>query len=267
MQIACIQMCSQDDIESNLESASGLLAQAASRDAELAVLPENFSFMGKDESDKRGIAEWPKASQVLSFLAEQARNNSMFIIGGTVALLSSRKPEVRNVCPFFSPDGKCLATYDKIHLFDVELPDEVYQESAIVVAGEKPVSVEMKDWKLGLSVCYDLRFPELYRHYSHAGCNLFPIPSAFTVPTGRAHWECLLRARAIENQAYVLAADQAGIHPGGRKTWGHSMIVSPWGEVMAEYPDGEGLAMADISLDQLLSIRDMLPALKHRRLI
>ncbi|MFQ5355342.1 MAG: carbon-nitrogen hydrolase family protein [Mariprofundaceae bacterium] len=266
MQVACLQMCSLDNIDSNLKSAARLLTQAASRGSELAVLPENFAFMSKDEADKCCIAEWPKASQVLDFLGEQAREKSMFIVGGTVSLLGSCKPGLRNACTFFSPDGECLATYDKIHLFDIDLPDESYHESATVVAGEKPVSVDMNGWKLGLSVCYDLRFPELYRHYSHAGCKLFPIPSAFTVPTGRAHWECLLRARAIENQAYVLAAGQTGTHPGGRKTWGHSMIVSPWGEVIAECSEGEAVVMADISLDQLLNIRDMLPALKHRRL-
>lgn len=266
MRVACIQMSSQDHVEDNLELALKLLRRAAGEGAQMAVLPENFAFMGKDEMDKRTVAEWPEASQVLGFLAEQARARHMFIVGGTVALLTGREPGVRNACPFFSPAGECLATYDKIHLFDIALPGEYYQESAIIAAGEKPVAVDMEPWKLGLSVCYDVRFPELYRWYSREGCTMFPIPSAFTVPTGRAHWEILLRARAIENQVYVLAAGQAGTHPGGRTTWGHSMIVSPWGEVMAECAENTGVIVADISFERVQKIRTMLPVLRHRRL-
>jgi len=267
MKAACIQMCSGDRLETNLESAAVLLAQAADQGAKLALLPENFAFMGKDEEAKRSVAEWSEASRALVFLSEQARRLGIYIIGGTVALLTSKKPGIRNACSLFAPDGECLATYDKIHLFDISMPGECHQESAIITAGDKPVSAQIGDWRLGLSVCYDLRFPELYRQYSQMGCTIVSVPSAFTVPTGRAHWEVLLRARAIENQCYVLAAAQSGVHPGGRMTWGHSMVVNPWGEVLAERPEGEGLAVAEISLDQLLGVRNMLPALEHRRMI
>jgi len=267
MKAACIQMCSGDRLEANLETAAVLLAQAAGQGAELALLPENFAFMGKNDEAKRSVAEWPEASKALVFLSEQARRLSIYIIGGTVALLTSQKPGIRNACSLFAPDGVCLATYDKIHLFDISMPGECHHESALVAAGDKPVTVQIGDWRLGLSVCYDLRFPELYRRYSQMGCTMVSVPSAFTVPTGRAHWEVLLRARAIENQCYVLAAAQSGMHSGGRKTWGHSMIVNPWGEIMAECPEGEGLAMAEISLDRLLGVRNMLPALEHRRTI
>jgi len=266
MKTACIQMCSGNRLDANLESAAGLLSLAAKSGAELVVLPENFSFMGANEAEKRCVAERPEASRVLAFLAEQARGLGIYIIGGTVALLTSREPGIRNASSLIAPDGECLATYDKMHLFDIAMPGECYQESAVIAAGNRPVSVQAGDWKLGLSVCYDLRFPELYRQYSQSGCTLLSVPSAFTVPTGRAHWDVLLRARAIENQCYLLAAAQTGLHPGGRKTWGHSRIINPWGEVLAECTEGEGLAMAEISMDQLFAIRSMLPALEHRKI-
>jgi nitrilase len=264
--VCCIQMCSGVDRDANQERAAQLLGEAAERGAKLAVLPENFAFMGTDDAEKRAVAESQECSGVLQFLSGQAKEHSMLIVGGTVALQSDRPPGMRNASPVFAPDGQLLAVYDKMHLFDVTLPKEQYVESDLIVAGELPIIIESDPWKLGLSVCYDLRFPELFRHYSLQGCQILAVPSAFTVPTGMAHWEPLLRARAIENQCYVLAAAQSGTHPGGRKTWGHSMIIDPWGDVLATEETDEGVVMAEISMQFVRQVRQALPALSHRRM-
>jgi len=266
MRVGVIQLNSGSDVDTNLACASSLLAQAATRGVELAVLPENFAFMAADDAERCRIAEPEDTSRVLGFLAAEAQRWQMAIVGGTVTLASGSGDKLRNTCPVFSPTGRRLALYDKMHLFDVALPGESWRESAVVVAGAQPVTCDVGDWRLGLSICYDLRFPELYRHYSRAGCRLLAVPAAFTVPTGRAHWEVLLRARAIENQCYVLAAAQAGSHPGGRQTWGHAMIVDPWGEVLGVCRDTEGVITADISHARVDEVRRMLPALDHRRL-
>lgn len=266
MLAACVQMCSGTDVHANLTTAAKLLNDAARLGAGLAVLPENFAFMSGSEQDKRAVAEDGDNSRILAFLSGQAKRHGMYIVGGTLALKTDVQPGLRNASPFFSPAGDCLATYDKMHLFDVDLPGESYRESEVVAAGAAPVMADCGPFRLGMSVCYDLRFPELYRHYSQHGCHLLSVPAAFTVPTGRAHWEILLRARAIENQCYVLAAAQSGSHPGGRKTWGHSMLVDPWGEVLDECLEEEGLAMANVSMKRIEGIRAMLPALTHRRL-
>ncbi len=266
MHIGCIQMCSVNDVSANLGTAERLLADAAGRDVELAVLPENFAFMSKHDAERREIAEPEDASQVLAFLSAQARSLSMAIVGGTVALQSEGSENLRNACPVFSATGERLALYDKMHLFDVDLPGEVWRESGIIEAGAQPVTCDIDDWRLGLSICYDLRFPELYRYYSEQGCQILTVPAAFTAPTGRAHWEPLLRARAIENQSYVLAAAQSGTHPGGRRTWGHSMIVDPWGEVTGICHEPGGIITADIDMGRVNEVRSMLPALCHRRM-
>jgi len=266
MRAAAIQLCSGSDHDSNLKRCSELLARAADKGCEFALLPENFSFMGKDESEKIAIAENPSDSQTLSFLSNQAEIHQMFIVGGTVALKGPEKNRIRNTSPVFSSTGELLALYDKIHLFDVDLGTEKHCESDSVTAGREPVNVKSGPWKIGLSICYDLRFPELYRSYSSSGCNLLTVPAAFTVPTGEAHWESLLRARAIENQAYVIAAGQCGTHPGNRKTWGHSMIVDPWGEVVTSLNNGEGVVSAELSLNKVNELRQALPALQHRRI-
>jgi len=263
---SCIQLTAGDDLQSNLNHAASLIGEAATTGSQLVLLPENFSFMGATEEAKLDVAEPQESSSVLAFLSEQARLHKIAIIGGSVLLKYTGNNRIRNCCPVFSAQGKLLAYYDKIHLFDAVLPNEKYSESNMVEPGSQPKMVELDDWKLGLSICYDLRFPELYRHYSAHGCNIITVPSAFTVSTGKAHWETLLRARAIENECYLLAAGQRGNHPGGRKTWGHSLIISPWGEVLASLEEGEGIITAELSLKKLKSVREALPVLNHRRL-
>ncbi|MFQ5581932.1 MAG: carbon-nitrogen hydrolase family protein [Mariprofundaceae bacterium] len=266
MKVVCLQMCSGTDVDRNLTTADSLLKQAADEGAELALLPENFAYMSADDAEKQAIAEPESSSRVLEFLSRQAAELGMGVIGGSVALTSDAPDKIRNACFAFDSKGVQIGSYDKMHLFDVELEHETYCESAVVVAGDKPEIVNVKDWNIGLTICYDLRFPELFRHYSACGCNLYTVPAAFTVPTGMAHWETLLRVRAIENQAYVLAAAQNGIHPGGRETWGHSMIIDPWGDVLAKLDEGVGIIFADLDLQFLHQVRHALPALQHRRM-
>lgn len=266
LRVACVQMCSGDDRLHNLATAERLFEAAASEGVRLAVLPENFSFMSSSDEARYAAAEYPEESWVLGFLSEQAECHRMHVIGGSVLLKQRDSDLLRNACPVFAPDGKLMDIYDKMHLFDVDLGSERYQESATILAGQAPTTVPIGSWKAGLSICYDLRFPELYRRYSETGCQVLSVPSAFTVSTGKAHWETLLRARAIENQAYVLAPAQAGEHPGGRHTWGHSMIVDPWGKVLGCREEGEGLVMAELTLARVEEVRGMVPALRHRRL-
>jgi len=266
MRVTCVQMCSGEDVTQNLGVAAELIAKAKAGGCELAVLPENFSFMSAEERAKRRAAAHPDKSEAMAFLAEQSKNHGMTIIGGTAPLLCDEAPGMRNSSVVFDPGGKEIACYDKIHLFDVVIPGDTHTESASVTPGTSPETVDINGWKTGLSVCYDLRFPELYRHYSANGCQLLSVVAAFTVPTGKAHWETLLRARAIENQCYMLAAAQAGEHPGGRKTWGHSMIIDPWGVVLAECGEGAGLIVAEIDKARLQQVRGIIPALSHRRM-
>ena len=265
MRVACIQVCSGVDRDENLATVDRLLAQAAVQGAELAVLPETFSFMGGREAEKRAWAEPQSDSFVLQFLSEQAVQHKMVIIGGTV-MLSDDSEHIRNACPAFDAKGELLAVYDKIHLFDMDHQGESYHESGWIKAGDKPVSIPVGDFRAGLSICYDLRFPELYREYVDHGCNLLCNVAAFTAITGRAHWQILLQARAIENQCYVLASAQTGQHPDGRKTWGHSMIIDAWGKVLCELVEGEGVIVAELSKEHLMQVRQSLPALQHRRL-
>lgn len=262
---AVIQLTSGNQRDANLAKAESLLAQAAAAGATLALLPENFSFMGSDDAQKRAVVENEEDSEVLQFLQQQAERHSMLILGGTTPL-AAPEAAVRNAMAAVQPDGSIAAIYDKMHLFDVNLPDEQYLESELIKAGGSPASVASGPWKIGMSICYDLRFPELYRHYSSEGCNILAVPAAFTVPTGKAHWKTLLRARAIENQCYVLAAGQSGTHPGGRRTWGHSMIIDPWGEVIARIKTDEGLAIAQLRLEFVDQVRSRMPALQHRRM-
>jgi len=264
LRVVCVQMCSGDNVDANLARTGELLKEAAEQGAELVLLPENFAFMAADDAGKREVAEPEAQSRVLDYLSRRAREHSMAVIGGSVALTHEGSGKIRNACPAFSHRGDLLGVYDKIHLFDVDLKNEHYRESDTVVPGDSPLEVKVKDWNIGLSICYDIRFPELYRHYVDEGCDVLTIPAAFTVPTGMAHWETLLRARAIENQAYVLAAGQWGDHPGGRKTWGHSMIIDPWGDVMVKQGEGEGVIVADLDMAFLRRIREVLPALIHR---
>lgn len=267
MRVACLQLCSQDKVEDNLATVVRLLQQAARNHASLAVLPEMFPFMHPALERKEHFATKIAHQTVLPFLSDQARRHQLTIVGGSL-LLTGEDQRLRNCCPVFSPDGNVIATYDKIHLFDSDLADRKYRESEQVTAGTAPQIISVGDWRIGLSICYDLRFPELFRFYATEGVDLLTVPSAFAVPTGTAHWEVLLRARAIENQAYVLAPAQIGTHPGGRKTYGHSMIIDPWGIVVAQAQndsmDGE-LIMADLSRKRLDEVRQQLPALQHRQ--
>ncbi len=263
LRAAVIQMCSGDDVDTNLDRARRWLERAAAEGADVALLPENFAFMGEGGQARLAVAEPETDSRVVRFLAETARRLDMAIMGGGVPLRHPDGRRVRNACPALSRQGALLGVYDKMHLFDVDLPEESHRESETTAAGDAPLAVRIGSWRLGLSICYDLRFPELYRRY--AGCEAVCVAAAFTVPTGEAHWETLLRARAVENQCFVLAAAQFGEHPGGRRTWGHSMIVDPWGEIVAGPLRGEGVAWADLSMARLASVRQVLPALKHRR--
>ena len=265
MRVACIQMRSGTDRDANLATAASLLAQASEQGAELALLPENFSFMGGSEAEKKQQAENQSNSVILRFLSEQAVLLQMSMIGGSL-LMRRENGRLCNTCPAFDQTGQLLASYDKIHLFDMDYQGESYCESSLIDAGEIPVSVQIGEFRLGLSICYDLRFPELYRVYADDACDVLCNVAAFTAATGRAHWQTLLAARAIENQAYVLAAAQYGIHPDGRQTWGHSMIIDPWGEVLAELPEGEGVIVAELSKQRLEQVRQSLPCLPLRRM-
>ncbi|OIO75481.1 MAG: hydrolase [Zetaproteobacteria bacterium CG1_02_53_45] len=264
MRVACIQLTSVRQVEENLAAAACLLGQAAAAGAKLALLPENFAFMGGNDDQKRVIAEDQNDSAILKFLAGQAEKHGMAIVGGSL-LLSGEGDKVRNACPVFDGKGQLLTIYDKIHLFDMDYQGESYRESAFIEAGKKPAQVSIEGFKTGLSICYDLRFPELYRLYAENGCQVLCNVAAFTATTGRAHWLTLLRARAIENQCYMLASAQSGEHPDGRQTWGHSMIIDPWGEVLAELAEGQGFITADVSLRRLEQVRISMPVLQHRR--
>ena len=272
MKIAAIQMTSGYDIDANLEAAGRFLSDAAGQGAMLAVLPENFAFMGKDSGDKRAIAEPDGAGKIQSFLADSARRLEMWIVGGTVPLRSTATGGDGRVSAsslVFDADGKRAARYDKIHLFDVDVPNSVesHRESAHTVPGRDPRLVDTPAGKLGLSVCYDMRFPELFRMLSHQGADLFAVPSAFTVPTGRAHWESLLRARAIENLCALIAPAQWGVHPNGRETYGDSLILDHWGNVLARKPAGTGAIVADLDAAARREARQKFPALGHRVLV
>ncbi|AEM48385.1 Nitrilase/cyanide hydratase and apolipoprotein N-acyltransferase [Acidithiobacillus ferrivorans SS3] len=263
VQVAVVQMVSSELLADNLAHAESLLVQAAMGGAQLVLLPENFALMGRDEKAKLAIMEMGGDGPIQSWLAAQAQRLSLWLVGGSIPLAA---PDGRcyAACLVFDPAGQCQARYDKIHLFDVDLAGgESYRESRTVAPGSTPVAVTTPWGQLGLSVCYDLRFPELYRSY--AGAELLVVPSAFTQQTGAAHWECLLRARAIENQAYVLAADQGGLHQNGRQTFGGSMIIDPWGQVLARLDQGEGVALAQVDMEFLRRCRSNLPALQHRR--
>lgn len=264
--IAAIQMTSGPDVSANLREALALLEQAAERGAKLAALPENFSFMGLTDADKRGVAEDEGGGPVQDFLAETARRLGMWIVGGTVPLRGAGDGRVAAASLVYDDAGARRARYDKIHLFDVHVPEreERYRESAHVAPGSSPVVVETPAGRLGLSVCYDVRFPELYRRLSAAGAELLSVPSAFTEPTGRAHWEPLLRARAIENLCFVVAPAQSGFHASGRETYGDSMIIDHWGRVLARLPRGRGCITATIDLERQRRDRGSFPALTHR---
>jgi len=277
MKIAALQTVSTPDVARNLDTAATLIAQAAADGAQLVALPEYFCLMGHADTDKLAHAEAPGDGPIQRFLAEQAKAHGLWLIGGTLPIKGDEADHARNACCVYAPDGQLAARYDKIHLFNYDNGRERYDEARVLAAGDTPVAFEAagllgfegaaaKPLRVGLSVCYDLRFPELYRALMHPPCDLLSVPSAFTYTTGRAHWELLLRARAVENQCYVIAPAQGGQHENGRRTWGHSMIVDPWGEVLAVQAEGEGVVMADIDAARLVAVRTQLPALAHRKL-
>lgn len=271
LHVAAIQMSSGNDVAINLESAARLLALAADKGAVLAVLPENFAFMGEREKDKLAHAELPDRGPIQDFLARASSRLGLWVVAGTVPLALEHDPQrVSASCLVYNAAGERVARYDKIHLFDVEVPTEGrsgrYRESASIAAGAwKPVCVDTPVGRLGLSVCYDLRFPELYRELAAQGAELLCVPAAFTSRTGAAHWEVLLRARAVENQCFVVAPGQHGTHPGGRSTYGHSMVVDPWGEVLEMTADGDAVVAAAVDRHRLRELRASFPALTHRR--
>jgi deaminated glutathione amidase len=266
MKIAALQTVSTPDVNRNLDAAARLIGQAAGEGAQLVSLPEYFCLMGRRDTDKLDHAEAPGGGPIQSFLSGQAKQHGLWLIGGTLPLRSATPERARNACCVFAPDGTLAARYDKIHLFRFATERESYDEARVLEAGSDPVAVQAGALRVGLSVCYDLRFPELYRALCTPPCDVLSVPAAFTYTTGRAHWELLLRARAVENQCYVLAAAQGGTHENGRRTWGHSMVVDPWGEVLAVQAEGEGVVIADIDATKLAAVRKQLPALEHRRL-
>jgi nitrilase len=264
--VAAIQMTSGPDVAANLAEARSLIELAAQRGAELAVLPENFAFMGLHDADKRRVAEAGGDGPIQDFLSRTARQLSLWLVAGTIPLRCEADGRVAAACLVYGADGLVQARYDKIHLFDVDIPgrSERYRESAHVAAGSAPRVLDTPLGRVGLSVCYDVRFPELYRALSAAGAQLLTIPSAFTAPTGRAHWEILLRARAIENLCHVVAPAQSGFHASGRETYGDSLIVDHWGRILARLPRGQGCIVAEIDLAGQSAARESFPALKHR---
>lgn len=260
--VAAIQMISSPSVEDNLATARRLVAQAAAGGAQLVVLPEYWAIMGKQETDKLAHAEQPGSGPIQDGMAQMARQHGIWLIGGTLPLISGAEGKVLNTTLVYDPQGESAGRYDKIHLFGFKRGTESYNESRTIVPGAQVRTIEMPFGRVGLSICYDLRFPELYR--AMGDCALIVVPAAFTHTTGSAHWEVLLRARAIENQCYVLASAQGGLHPNGRRTWGHSMLIDPWGEVQAVLPEGEGVVSGEIDLAFLAGVRESLPALAHR---
>ncbi len=268
LKAAAIQMASGSNVNANLLTTEKLLEEAARQGATLAVLPENFAFLGAESRDALPYREAPGDGPLQHFLSQTARRLGLWIVGGTVPLQGGHPERWRAACMVFDAEGRQVARYDKQHLFDVTLPDsdEQYNESDTIEPGDGIAVVDTPLGRLGLAVCYDLRFPELFRAMIDQGAELFALPAAFTAVTGRAHWEVLLRARAIENLAYVIAGAQGGFHVGGRETWGHSMVIDPWGTVLAQQERGNGVAIADIDRDFLARTRRNFPTLEHRRL-
>ncbi len=268
--VAALQMNSGPEMGANLGTVERLLAQAVNNAVQLVVLPENFSLMPRRDGDRLGAAESPGRGPVQAFLSEQAARHALWIVAGTIPMVTHDRGLVRAASLVYDNRGRQVARYDKMHLFDVLVTDqEAYRESDYIEPGPvrgNQISVASPVGRLGLTVCYDVRFPELYRALSRDGACVFTVPSAFTATTGEAHWEVLLRARAVENLAYVVAAAQSGTHANGRRTHGHSMVIGPWGEVIDEVAAQQGMAVADVDLEHLQRLRDEFPSLNHRRL-
>ena len=260
--VAAVQMVSRATVGPNLESAASLVAQAARAGARLVALPEYFCIMGRKETDKLALAEPDGEGPLQQFLSDTARRHGIWLVGGTIPLAAPVDGRVLNTTLVYGPDGRRVARYDKIHLFGFEKGAERYNESATIAAGHTPVAFDTPFGRVGLSICYDLRFPELYRQLGEP--DLIVVPAAFTETTGRAHWEILLRARAIENQCYVLAIGQGGRHENGRETHGNSMLVDPWGTIVDRKLKGPGIVIGELDRDFIAETRASLPALRHR---
>jgi nitrilase len=261
-------MASGPNVTANFNEAGRLISRAADAGAELVVLPENFAIMGISENDKVEIREREGEGPIQRFLMEQADKHRVWLVGGTVPLVSSEPGRIRAACLVYNERGQQVARYDKMHLFDVQLEEsgENYIESATIEPGNDVIVFDTPFGRLGLAVCYDLRFPELFREMANKGVQIIALPSAFTAITGRAHWEVLVRARAIENVCYLVAAAQGGYHVNGRETHGDSMIVDPWGQILDRLPRGSGFVIADLDLDKVRNTRRSFPALEHRKI-
>jgi deaminated glutathione amidase len=268
LNIAAIQMVSTPNLEENLEVAARLIKAASDSGSQLVVLPEYFCLMGLKDTDKVNLREAAGSGPIQERLAAIAEENQVYLVAGTIPLEAKESNKVLNTSLVFNPQGKQIARYDKIHLFGFQTDTERYEESETIAPGSQPSQFQMTingiEWRFGLSICYDLRFPELYRAMGDVDCHL--IPAAFTFTTGKVHWEILLRARAIENQCYVLSSAQGGTHINQRRTWGDSMLIDPWGQILTNLPHGEGLITGTLSKDKLKEVRSELPALKHRKL-
>ncbi len=268
LNIASIQMVSTPSLNENLEVAARLTKAAADNGAQLAVLPEYFCLMGLKDTDKVNAREAAGSGPIQERLAAIAKQNNIYLVAGTIPLEAKESNKVLNSSLVFDSHGSQISRYDKIHLFGFQTETERYEESETIAAGTQPgqftIKVDEVDWRFGLSICYDLRFPELYRSLGQVDCHI--LPAAFTYTTGKDHWEILLRARAIENQCYVLASAQGGIHLNQRRTWGESMLIDPWGEILSKLQEGDGFIQGTLSKDKLKEVRSKLPALKHRKL-
>lgn len=266
MKAAAIQMTSGTEVAGNLQRARALLEDAALRGARLAVLPENFAIMARRERDRQAVAEADGDGPIQSMLADAARELELVLVGGTIPLRVPGETRVAPASVVYGPDGTRLGRYDKIHLFDVNVPDaaESHRESAGMVPGRRIVVLDTPVCRLGVAVCYDLRFPELFRRMGEMGAECFAVSAAFTVPTGKAHWDLLNRARAVENLCHLVVAAQVGEHENGRSTYGHSMVVDSWGGVLDVLPESEGAAIGEIDLERQARVRREFPALEHR---
>lgn len=263
LSVAAVQMVSGLSVQDNLQQAAQGIAQAAQGGARLIALPEYFCFMGRHDQDKLALAETPGDGPIQDFLAQQAQQHGVWLVGGTLPLRSPDAHRIYNACLVYGPQGDLCARYDKIHLFGFQKGAESYDESVAIRPGDAPPQVfELPFGRVALGICYDLRFPELFRVQGEV--RLMVLPAAFTYTTGSVHWEVLLRARAIENQCYVLASAQGGVHENGRRTWGHSMLIDPWGDVLSRLPEGPGIAAGVLDAARLASVRQSLPALRHR---
>ena len=268
MKVAAIQMTSTRDVQANLREADRLLADAARQGAKLAVLPENFSFLGATDADRVAAVEAFGDGPAQQFLADAARRYELWLVGGTIPIRDGSVPRASSRSLLLSPDGRVAAHYDKIHLFDVDIPGkaaERYAESATTIAGTRVVTAATPVGRVGMTVCYDIRFPALFHRLSVLGTDIVVVPAAFTVPTGEVHWLPLLTARAVESLVYVVAAGQWGEHAGGRKTYGHSLVLGPWGELLGELPSGPGVVCVDLDMIRLAELRQRFPTVQHRR--